>query len=50
VLTNALAAFAEARGLSAVEATSRAGLDGRRRPETLDLAELARLSAVFASG
>lgn len=49
MLANAVAALAEARGLTGAEVVARAGLDGRRRPETLDLVELARLSAVFAS-
>jgi 16S rRNA (adenine1518-N6/adenine1519-N6)-dimethyltransferase len=50
MLSNALGSFAGRRGLSAAEALARAGLDGRRRPETLQLAELARLAAVFPSG
>lgn len=49
MLSNALAPLADARGVDAREAVRRAGLDGRRRAETLDLAELARLSEVFAS-
>jgi 16S rRNA (adenine1518-N6/adenine1519-N6)-dimethyltransferase len=46
-LQNALKTFAEARGISAQEALAAAGLDARRRAETLDLAELARLAARF---
>jgi 16S rRNA (adenine1518-N6/adenine1519-N6)-dimethyltransferase len=43
-LANALAAF-ETRGrLSTRQALVRTGLDGRRRPETLSIAEFARLS------
>jgi 16S rRNA (adenine1518-N6/adenine1519-N6)-dimethyltransferase len=47
--TNALKPFAEGFGVSASEALSVAGLDGRRRPETLQLVELAQLADVFAS-
>jgi 16S rRNA (adenine1518-N6/adenine1519-N6)-dimethyltransferase len=46
-LTNALRPFAEARGAKAYDALVGAGIDGRRRPETLQLAELAQLAAVF---
>lgn len=49
MLSNALGPFGETRGLEGRLALERAGLDGRRRPETLDLGELARLSDVFAS-
>jgi 16S rRNA (adenine1518-N6/adenine1519-N6)-dimethyltransferase len=48
-LANALKPFAETRGLAAATALARAGLDGRRRPETLQLADLARLAAAFSS-
>lgn len=48
-LRNALRAFAGSAGLAAGEALVRAGLDPRRRPETLQLVELARLAAVFAA-
>jgi len=47
--TNALKPFAEGFGVSAAEAVSDAGLDGQRRPETLQLIEFARLADVFAS-
>ena len=47
--TNALKPFAEGFGVSAAEAVSAAGLDGQRRPETLQLIEFARLADVFAS-
>lgn len=46
---NALKPFAEGFAVSAVDALAVAGLDGRRRPETLQLVELARLADVFAS-
>jgi 16S rRNA (adenine1518-N6/adenine1519-N6)-dimethyltransferase len=49
-LSNALRAFAVGRGADAPRALARAGIDPRRRPETLQLAELARLADVFASG
>ncbi len=48
-LSNALKPLASSRGLSAASILGVAGLDGTRRPETLDLAELARLQEVFAS-
>jgi len=48
-LRNALQPFANQRGRRADEALAAAGLDGRRRPETLQLVELARLADVFAS-
>jgi 16S rRNA (adenine1518-N6/adenine1519-N6)-dimethyltransferase len=46
-LANALQPFAATHGTGAHDVLARAGLDGRRRPETLDLAEYARLSAVI---
>jgi 16S rRNA (adenine1518-N6/adenine1519-N6)-dimethyltransferase len=48
-LRNALRPFAEPRGRHAGEALHAAGIDGRRRPETLTLAELARLAREFDS-
>lgn len=48
-LGNALRAFGDATGLEASAALSAAGIDSRRRPETLQLVELARLADVFAS-
>jgi 16S rRNA (adenine1518-N6/adenine1519-N6)-dimethyltransferase len=48
-LSNALRRFAEARGERAREALARAAIDGVRRPETLQLTELARLADVFSS-
>lgn len=44
MLSNAVAPLATASGLDAREVVARAGLDGTRRPETLELAELARLA------
>jgi len=49
MLSNAAAAMAADGSREARSAVERAGLDGRRRPETLTLVELARLSDVFAS-
>jgi 16S rRNA (adenine1518-N6/adenine1519-N6)-dimethyltransferase len=48
-LSNALAPFAASRHASATEALEAAGIDPRRRPETLQLAELARLADAFGS-
>lgn len=48
MLSNALAGFAAGRGRTAPEALAAAGLDPSRRPETLTLAETARLAGVFA--
>jgi 16S rRNA (adenine1518-N6/adenine1519-N6)-dimethyltransferase len=48
-LSNALAPFAASRNASAPEALAAAGIDPRRRPETLQLAELARLADAFGS-
>jgi 16S rRNA (adenine1518-N6/adenine1519-N6)-dimethyltransferase len=47
MLSNALQPFAASLGVSAPEALARAGIDGRRRPETLALVELARLAAAL---
>ena len=47
MLSNALAIFAAARGTTAAAALERASLDGRRRPETLSLDEIARLAGVL---
>lgn len=47
-LANALGAYPLPSGLAPADLVSRAGIDGRRRPETLDIAEFVRLSdAVF---
>jgi 16S rRNA (adenine1518-N6/adenine1519-N6)-dimethyltransferase len=46
-LSNALKPWAEGRGRSAAEALAAAGIDPTRRPETLTLPELARLSAAL---
>jgi 16S rRNA (adenine1518-N6/adenine1519-N6)-dimethyltransferase len=48
-VANALKPFAEGFPISAVDALRVAALEGRRRPETLQLVELARLADVFAS-
>jgi 16S rRNA (adenine1518-N6/adenine1519-N6)-dimethyltransferase len=47
VVGNALRPFAEALQLDPATALSEAGIDARRRPETLDLAALLRLAAAF---
>ena len=47
-LSNALAPFAVEVGLESAAVLSTAELDPRRRPETLELAEIARLANVFA--
>jgi 16S rRNA (adenine1518-N6/adenine1519-N6)-dimethyltransferase len=47
-LSNALKPFAAARGVEAAAMIAAADIDGRRRPETLNLLELARLVAVLA--
>ena len=49
-VANALKPFAEERGADARAALARAGVDGMRRPEQLQLTELAQLADVFASG
>jgi len=48
-LGNALRPFAESIGRDAASALSAAGIDPSARPETLALAELVRLAAVFGS-
>ena len=48
-LSNALRPFAESVGHEASAALASAGIDSRRRPETLQPAELARLADVFGS-
>ena len=47
-LSNALRPFAASRGLAAPAVLEAARIDSKRRPETLTLAELARLTDVFA--
>jgi 16S rRNA (adenine1518-N6/adenine1519-N6)-dimethyltransferase len=49
-LGNALAPFATARGVDPRAALAEAGVDPRRRPETLTLADAARLADVLAAG
>ena len=48
-LANALAPYAASRNASAPHALAAAGIDPRRRPQTLQLTELARLADYFAS-
>ena len=48
-LSNALKPFGEQRGRSVAAALKAAEVDGARRPETLQLIELARLADYFAS-
>jgi 16S rRNA (adenine1518-N6/adenine1519-N6)-dimethyltransferase len=47
MLVNALRAFSPGASVSPGTALERAGLDGRRRPETLTVAELVRLADAF---
>ena len=47
VLSNALGPFAEGSGLSAAVALREAGIDPSRRPQTLQLVEIARLADIF---
>lgn len=49
VLDNAIIPFCEARAVAPDGILERAAIDGRRRAETLDLAELARLARVFTT-
>ena len=49
-LANALAAFATSRDRDASEVLRSASIDPGRRPETLDVPELARLARRFATG
>jgi 16S rRNA (adenine1518-N6/adenine1519-N6)-dimethyltransferase len=48
-IANALRPFAEARGIDPRDAIARAALDGTRRPEALQITDLARLADVFSS-
>jgi 16S rRNA (adenine1518-N6/adenine1519-N6)-dimethyltransferase len=48
-LLNALRAFAESRQARSADALAAAAIDPTRRPETLQLSELARLADVFVS-
>jgi 16S rRNA (adenine1518-N6/adenine1519-N6)-dimethyltransferase len=48
-LSNALAPFAQGTGLSAAEALRRSRIDPGRRPQTLEILEIARLADVFTS-
>jgi 16S rRNA (adenine1518-N6/adenine1519-N6)-dimethyltransferase len=47
MLSNALRAFAEERGVDVRRALAAASIDGIRRPETLQVTELAQLADVF---
>lgn len=49
MLSNALQPVATAMGTNADEALARAGIDGRRRPQTLSLAELAQLTTALSA-
>jgi 16S rRNA (adenine1518-N6/adenine1519-N6)-dimethyltransferase len=49
-LVNALGAYAAFRRVEPRRALEAAGIDPRRRPETLQLTELARLADYFTSG
>jgi 16S rRNA (adenine1518-N6/adenine1519-N6)-dimethyltransferase len=49
MLANALRGFAELHDVDPSATLAAANIDGRRRPETLQLAELARLADVFAT-
>ena len=49
-LANALGAFAVERGVDVNRALADAGVDPRRRPETLEVIETARLADIFAAG
>lgn len=47
-VANALKPFGVERGVNAVQALSSTGIDARRRPETLELAEMAALAGAFS--
>jgi 16S rRNA (adenine1518-N6/adenine1519-N6)-dimethyltransferase len=49
MLSNSLGSFASSKGAEAGAALARADIDPHRRPETLSVAELARLAEVFTS-
>jgi 16S rRNA (adenine1518-N6/adenine1519-N6)-dimethyltransferase len=48
-LANALASFADEIGAEATPSLAAAGIDPRRRPETLEVIEIARLADIFAA-
>src|SRR5688572_28752580 len=48
-LANALASFADEIGARATPSLTAAGIDPRRRPETLEVIEIARLADIFAA-
>ena len=47
-ISNALKPFGVERGVDPMQALGRAGIDPKRRPETLELAEMAALAAAFS--
>src|SRR5688500_11846848 len=47
-ISNALQPFGVERGVDPVRALAAAGIDSKRRPETLELAEMAALAAAFS--
>jgi 16S rRNA (adenine1518-N6/adenine1519-N6)-dimethyltransferase len=49
-LSNALKPYAASRGANTAGALASAGIDPKRRPETLQLEELARLADAFNAG
>jgi 16S rRNA (adenine1518-N6/adenine1519-N6)-dimethyltransferase len=49
-LANALLAYPPTERLRPADALARAGIDGRRRPETLEIEEFVRLADVFTMG
>lgn len=48
-ILNALTAFARDAGVDPARALASAGIDARRRPETLEIVEIARLADTFAA-
>ena len=48
-IVNALTGFARDAGVDPARALGAAGIDGRRRPETLEIVEIARLADIFAA-
>jgi 16S rRNA (adenine1518-N6/adenine1519-N6)-dimethyltransferase len=48
-LTNALLAFPDSARMAPADALKRAGIDGRRRPETLGIDELVRLADTYVT-
>ena len=48
-LANALGSFSRSLGVDAATALTAAAIDPRRRPETLEIVEIARLADTFAA-